>query len=233
MTHELIISGGTVVDGTGSEPFQADLAIDNGRITRVGDLSGVASGNTIDAAGKLVTPGFVDLHTHLDAQVGWEPEMKSSSYHGVTTALIGNCGVTFAPVSKKNHRYLAELMEAVEDIAADAIMDGLPWDWTSYGDYLDTVQTLKPSLNVVGMAGHSPIRLEAMGDRSMDEGVQADDAELEHICRLVRESVEQGAVGFSTSRFLGHTVPDGRLTPGTWADERETSAIQQIGRAHV
>ena len=227
MTHELIISGGTVVDGTGSEPFQADLAIDNGRITRVGDLSGVASGNTIDAAGKLVTPGFVDLHTHLDAQVGWEPEMKSSSYHGVTTALIGNCGVTFAPVSKKNHRYLAELMEAVEDIAADAIMDGLPWDWTSYGDYLDTVQTLKPSLNVVGMAGHSPIRLEAMGDRSMDEGVQADDAELEHICRLVRESVEQGAVGFSTSRFLGHTVPDGRLTPGTWADERETSAIQQ------
>lgn len=227
MTHELIISGGTVVDGTGSEPFQADVAIDNGRITRVGDLSGVASGNTIDAAGKLVTPGFVDLHTHLDAQVGWEPEMKSSCYHGVTTALIGNCGVTFAPASKKNHRYLAELMEAVEDIAADAIMDGLPWDWTSYGDYLDTVQTLKPSLNVVGMAGHSPIRLEAMGDRSMDEGVQADDAELEHICRLVRESVEQGAVGFSTSRFLGHTVPDGRLTPGTWADERETSAIQQ------
>jgi len=153
--------------------------------------------------------------------------MKSSSYHGVTTALIGNCGVTFAPVSKANHRLLAELMEAVEDIAADAIMDGLPWDWTSYGDYLDSVQSLKPALNVVGLAGHSAIRFEAMGDKSMDEGVQATDKELEHITRLVRESVEQGAVGFSTSRFLGHKVPDGRLTPGTWADLRETEAIQQ------
>ncbi len=227
MNHELIISGGTVVDGTGAAPFKADVAIDGGRITQVGDLKGVAAGKTIDAEGKLITPGFVDLHTHLDAQVGWDPEMKSSSYHGVTTALIGNCGVTFAPVGKANHRLLAELMEAVEDIAADAIMDGLPWDWTSYGEYLDAVQILKPALNVVGLAGHSAIRFEAMGDKSMDEGTQATDAELEHICRLVRESVEQGAVGFSTSRFLGHRVPDGRLTPGTWADARETTAIAQ------
>ncbi|MFP6638973.1 MAG: amidohydrolase family protein, partial [Myxococcota bacterium] len=181
----------------------------------------------IDATGKVVTPGFVDLHTHLDAQVGWDPEMKSSSYHGVTTALIGNCGVTFAPVAKQNHRLLAELMEAVEDIAADAIMDGLPWDWTTYGEYLDTVQGLQPALNVVGLAGHSAIRFEAMGDKSMDEGVQATDDELDHIYKLVRESVEQGAVGFSTSRFLGHRVPDGRLTPGTWADLRETEAIQR------
>ena len=181
----------------------------------------------IDATGKVVTPGFVDLHTHLDAQVGWDPEMKSSSYHGVTTALIGNCGVTFAPVAKQNHRLLAELMEAVEDIAADAIMDGLPWDWTTYGEYLDAVQGLQPALNVVGLAGHSAIRFEAMGDKSMDEGVQATDDELDHIYKLVRESVEQGAVGFSTSRFLGHRVPDGRLTPGTWADLRETEAIQR------
>ncbi|HEY5645322.1 MAG TPA: amidohydrolase family protein, partial [Pseudomonadales bacterium] len=148
-------------------------------------------------------------------------------YHGVTTALIGNCGVTFAPVSKANHRLLAELMEAVEDIEANAIMDGLPWNWTSYGEYLDAVERLQPALNVVGLAGHSAIRFEAMGDRSMDEGVQASADELEHICRLVRESVEQGAVGFSTSRFLGHRVPDGRLTPGTWADLRETEAIQR------
>tara|TARA_Y100001934_G_scaffold71321_1_gene88614 strand:+ start:4514 stop:6211 length:1698 start_codon:yes stop_codon:yes gene_type:complete len=226
-THETIISGGTLVDGTGAEPRRADVAIDGGRISRIGDLSGAEAGETIDATDRLVTPGFVDLHTHLDAQIGWDPEMRPSSYHGVTTALIGNCGVTFAPVKDGTQRYLAELMEAVEDIAADAIMDGLPWNWNSFGEYLDTVQSLDPALNVVGLAGHSAIRFEAMGDKSCDEGVQADDAELQRIVDLVRESVAEGAVGFSTSRFLGHRVPDGRLTPGTWADARETRAIQE------
>jgi N-acyl-D-aspartate/D-glutamate deacylase len=225
--YDLIISGGTVVDGSGAEAIRADVGISNGRIQRIGDLSDVAAAKTIDASGKVVTPGFVDLHTHLDAQVGWDPLMSSSSYHGVTTAMIGNCGVTFAPCSPKNRRYLAELMESVEDIAADAIMDGLPWDWTSYGEYLDSVQALQPALNVVGLAGHSAIRYEAMGDRSMDEGAQATDAELEHIAQMVKQSVEEGAVGFSTSRFLLHTVPDGRCTPGTWADLRETKAIQE------
>ena len=227
MPHEMIIAGGTVVDGTGAAPQQADVAIDNGRISRVGDLAGEEAGRTLDASGKLVTPGFVDLHTHLDAQIGWEPEMRPSSYHGVTTALIGNCGVTFAPCAEDNRRYLAKLMEAVENIAADAIMDGLPWNWTSFGEYLDSVQALRPALNVVGLVGHSAIRFEAMGDKSCDEGVQADDQELAHIIHLVKESVRGGAVGFSTSRFLGHRVPDGRLTPGTWADARETKAIQQ------
>ena len=215
MSHDTIISGATIIDGTGGEPISADIAIDGERISRIGDLTGVGAGRKIDAEGKIVTPGFVDLHTHLDAQVGWDPEMKSSSYHGVTTALIGNCGVTFAPVSQGNHRLLAELMEAVEDIGANAIMDGLPWNWSSYGEYLDSVQSLKPALNIVGLAGHSAIRFEAMGDKSMDEGVQATPSELEHIKRLVKESVEEGAVGFSTSRFLGHHVPDGRLTPRT------------------
>ena len=227
MSHSLIISGGTVVDGTGAESKKADVAVDDGYITSIGDLSQETADQTIDATGKLVTPGFVDLHTHLDAQIGWDPEMKPSSYHGVTTALIGNCGVTFAPCGSENRRYLAELMEAVEDIAANAIMDGLPWNWTSFGEYLDTVQSLNPALNVVGMCGHSAIRFEAMGDKSCDEGVQATEEELARIVELVKESVEGGAVGFSTSRFLGHRVPDGRLTPGTWADARETSAIQK------
>lgn len=227
MSHSMIISGGTLVDGTGAEPRKADVAVDDGVISRVGDLSDAEAEQTIDATGKLVTPGFVDLHTHLDAQIGWDPEMRPSSYHGVTTALIGNCGVTFAPCAEDNRSYLAKLMEAVEDIAADAIMDGLPWNWTSFGEYLDSLQTLRPALNVVGMCGHSAIRFEAMGDKSCDEGVQADDRELKRIVELVKESVEGGAVGFSTSRFLGHRVPDGRLTPGTWADERETSAIQR------
>ncbi|MCY4095921.1 MAG: amidohydrolase family protein [Gammaproteobacteria bacterium] len=227
MSHSMIISGGTLVDGTGAESRKADVAVDDGVISRVGDLSDAEAEQTIDATGKLVTPGFVDLHTHLDAQIGWDPEMRPSSYHGVTTALIGNCGVTFAPCAEDNRSYLAKLMEAVEDIAADAIMDGLPWNWTSFGEYLDSLQTLRPALNVVGMCGHSAIRFEAMGDKSCDEGVQADDRELKRIVELVKESVEGGAVGFSTSRFLGHRVPDGRLTPGTWADERETSAIQR------
>lgn len=227
MSHSMIIAGGTLVDGSGAEPRKADIAVDDGKISRIGDLSGVEAEQTIDATDKLVTPGFVDLHTHLDAQIGWDPEMRPSSYHGVTTALIGNCGVTFAPCAENNRAYLAKLMEAVEDIAANAIMDGLPWNWTSFGEYLDSLQSLNPTLNVVGMCGHSAIRFEAMGDKSCDEGVQADDRELKRIVELVKESVEGGAVGFSTSRFLGHRVPDGRLTPGTWADERETGAIQQ------
>ena len=227
MSHDLIISGGTVLDGTGADGVRSDVAVDGGQITRVGDLAGAEAAQVIDATGKIVTPGFVDLHTHLDAQIGWDPEMRPSSYHGVTTALMGNCGVTFAPCGESNRRYLAELMEAVEDIDADAIMDGLPWNWTSFGEYLDTVQSFGPALNVVGLAGHSAIRFEAMGDKSCDEGVQADEAELARIVELVKESVAEGAAGFSSSRFLGHKVPDGRLTPGTWADARETEAIQQ------
>jgi N-acyl-D-amino-acid deacylase len=227
MNHDTLITGGTLLDGSGAAAQRADIAIDKGRITRIGDLSGAQAATTIDARGKLVTPGFVDLHTHLDAQIGWDPEVRSSTYHGVTTALIGNCGVTFAPVSAANRRYLAELMQAVEDISADAIMDGLPWSWTSYGGYLDAMQALQPTLNMVGLAGHSAIRFEAMGDRSMDEGVQADEQQLAHIIAMVRQSVSEGAVGFSTSRFLGHKVPDGRRTPGTYASLREIEAIQQ------
>ncbi len=227
MTHDLIIRNGMVVDGTGAEPVAADVAVDGDRIARIGDLSEATAATEIDATGKLVTPGFVDLHTHLDAQVGWDPELRSSSYHGVTTALIGNCGVTFAPAAVHNRRYLAELMESVEDIAADAIMDGLPWSWTTYGEYLDAIQGCGPALNMVGLVGHSSVRFDVMGDRGLDEGVQASDEELGHIVEHVRRSVADGAVGFSTSRFLGHLVPDGRKTPGTWADLRETEAIQQ------
>ncbi|MGA1104902.1 MAG: N-acyl-D-amino-acid deacylase family protein, partial [Pseudomonadales bacterium] len=227
MSFDTVIQGGQIVDGTGGATRVADVGIKDGKIAALGDLNGTERAKTIDATGQIVTPGFVDLHTHLDAQIGWDPELTSSSYHGVTTALIGNCGVGFAPVSEENRAYMAKLMESVEDIAAEAILDGLPWDWTSYGGYLDSIQAMKPALNIVGLAGHSSIRFEAMGDKSMDEGVQADDRELAHIVKLVEASVSEGAVGFSTSRFLPHTVPDGRCTPGTWADLRETRAIQE------
>ena len=227
MEYDLIISGGTLIDGTGADAVKADLAVKNGKIERIGDLSQDSAAETIDATGKIVTPGFIDLHTHLDAQIGWDPLMSSSSFHGVTTAMIGNCGVSFAPCSTENREYLAKLMESVEDISADAILDGLPWDWNSYGEYLDSIERLNPALNVVGLVGHSAVRFEAMGDKSMDEGQQANDQELEHMVQMVKQAVEEGAVGFSTSRFLQHLVPDGRCTPGTWADLRETKAMQE------
>ena len=132
MAFDTLIQGGEVVDGTGAAARKADVGIVDGKIAAIGDLAGSETAKTIDATGQVVTPGFVDLHTHLDAQIDWDPELTSSSYHGVTTALIGNCGVGFAPVSEENRAYMAKLMESVEDIAAEAILDGLPWDCLLY-----------------------------------------------------------------------------------------------------
>ncbi|MAS59735.1 MAG: amidohydrolase, partial [Gammaproteobacteria bacterium] len=168
MTHELIIRGGDLLDGTGVAPISADVAIDGARITAVGDLSNADAVNVINAEGKIVTPGFVDLHTHFDAQIGWDPQLRPSSWHGVTTVLMGNCGVSFAPVKHEDRDYLAEIMESVEDIPAPSIRDGLPWTWHSYGEYLDTITKLQPSLNVAGLVGHSPVRYYAMGNAACD-----------------------------------------------------------------
>ena len=224
MAHDLLIRNGTLVDGSGGDTRRADVAVDGDRITAVGDLRDAEATTEIDATGKLVTPGFVDLHTHLDAQIGWDPMMTSTSWHGVTTVLMGNCGVTFAPVADENRQYLAELMESVEDIPRDAILEGLPWSWHSFGEYLDAVQGLEPALNVVGLMGHCAARYHVMGDRSMsDETPTAD--EQAALADLAREAVEQGAVGFSTSRILLHKVPDGRHVPGTHAPIEEYAAI--------
>ncbi|MBM3676011.1 MAG: amidohydrolase family protein [Actinobacteria bacterium] len=224
MSHDLIVRNGMVLDGTGADARRVDVAVDGDRITAVGDLAGVAAGREIDATGLTVTPGFVDLHTHLDAQIGWDPLMTSSSWHGVTTALIGNCGVTFAPVARDGHGVLAEMMESVEDIPRDAILGGLPWDWQTYPEYLDSLQHLAPALNVVGLVGHCAIRLHVMGERSLTTEVPSAE-ELGQMRDIVAESVAGGAVGFSTSRLLGHTVPDGRHVPGTWAELAEYEAI--------
>jgi len=227
MAHDLVIKNGMVIDGTGAASFRADIVVDDRRITRIGDASMAEADKVIDATDRIVTPGFIDAHTHLDAQVGWDPEMTSSSMHGITTVLVGNCGVSFAPVSRGNEETLAKIMESVEDISAEAIMHGLPWSWTDYGGYLDAVQELNPALNVVGLVGHAAIRYDAMGDRSIDHHEHPTDAELERMCELVRDSMAAGAVGFSTSRLHGHTVPDGRQMPGTFAKMRELRAIQQ------
>jgi len=135
MAHKLIIRNGVIIDGTGSPGYAADLAVAGDRISAIGDLSNETAVTEIDAAGQVVTPGFIDMHTHLDAQVGWDPLLTSSSWHGVTTVLIGNCGVTFAPVAREHREYLAEMMESVEDISRTAILSGLPWDWTTYPEY--------------------------------------------------------------------------------------------------
>jgi N-acyl-D-aspartate/D-glutamate deacylase len=224
MAHDLIIRNGTVVDGTGTAAVRADVAVDGDRITAIGDLSAATAVREIDAAGLTVTPGFVDLHTHLDAQIGWDPYMTSSSWHGVTTVLMGNCGVTFAPVRPDTREYLAEMMESVEDIPRRAILDGLPWDWQTYPQYLDSVQTLRPALNVVGMVGHCAVRYHVMGERSLGDDMPTDH-ELAQMREIAAESVAGGAVGFSTSRLLGHRVPDGRCVPGTFAPIGEYLAV--------
>ena len=224
--HDLVIRAGTVVDGTGARPEAADVAIDGDRITAVGTVTD--RGRTeIDAHGAYVTPGFVDVHTHLDAQVAWDPDATSSCWHGVTSVVLGNCGVTFAPVRRGQERWLAELMESVEDIPADSILDGLAWDWETYGEYLAAIDRLPKGVNVGGMVGHCAVRHYAMGERGLDD-TPATDADIAAMCDLVDEAIGAGALGFSTSRTLLHRVPDGRPVPGTWADERELLAIADV-----
>lgn len=227
MAHDLVIKNGTLIDGSGSEPIRADIIVNDGKITRIGDSGSDDAARVIDATDRIVTPGFIDAHTHLDAQVGWDPQLTPSVYHGITTVLVGNCGVTFAPVSPGNESKLAEIMEGVEDISAKAIMTGLPWSWTGYGGYLDAVQELKPALNVVGLVGHAAVRYDVMGDRAIEHDAVPTDDEISAIADRVRESVAAGAVGFSTSRLHGHAVPDGRQMPGTFARMPELRAIQR------
>jgi N-acyl-D-aspartate/D-glutamate deacylase len=222
VAHDLVIRGGMVVDGLGGEPAEADVAIDGDTITAIGSVESDAR-DEIDATGHIVTPGFVDIHTHLDAQIGWDPLLTPISWHGVTTALLGNCGVTFAPCKPGDREFLAGMMETVEDIPSHAIREGLPWEWESFGEYLDSL--LKPAINVAGLVGHCALRFYVMGERSVEE--QATEEDLERMADVVGESIADGAFGFSTSRFLGHRIPDGRHVPGTHADHSELERIAQ------
>ena len=222
MAHDIVIRGGELVDGTGGAPFQGDLAIDGDSIAAVGKVEGQGK-REIDAKGLAVTPGFVDLHTHLDAQIGWDPQMTPVSWHGVTTALLGNCGVTFAPCKPTDVELLAAMMETVEDIPKDAILNGLPWDWEDYGGYLDAIERLNPALNVAGMVGHCAVRFYVMGERAVEE--QATAEERAQMADVVAKSMDGGAVGFSTNRYPPHKLPDGRSIPGTFADPVELVEI--------
>jgi len=225
MEYDLLIKNGTIVDGTGNEPFVGDVAVHDGEIKAIGSIESSAK-ETIDAEGRAVTPGFVDIHTHLDAQIGWDPEMTPICWHGVTTALIGNCGLTFAPCKPEDVEILAGMMETVEDIPKQAILSGLPWNWEHYGQYLDMLEELKPSLNVAGLVGHSAVRYYVMGDRSFDD--QATEAEKHEMVEIVEKAMKDGAVGFSTNRYEPHKAPDGRPIPGTFAECSELVEIAKV-----
>ena len=229
MAHDIVVKDGLIVDGTGAAPYYGDVAINGDTITKVGKVDGATAAKTIHADGKAVTPGFVDLHTHFDAQAGWDPYLTPVSWHGVTTALFGNCGVTFAPCKPADREFLAGMMETVEDIPKNAILTGLPWDWESYGEYLNSIEKLNPAINITGMVGHCASRFYVMGERSITDN--ATDDEIKQIAELVGKSVADGAVGFSTNRLPGHVLPDGRSIPGTFAEPKELVAIsEQVGK---
>ena len=227
---DVLIRGGTVVDGTGAACRRADVAISGDRVAVVGEVEGSAT-RVIDATDRLVTPGFVDIHTHLDAQIAWDPVASSSCFHGTTSVVMGNCGVTFAPCKPEDREYLAELMESVEDIPRRAILDGLPWDWVTYGEYLDSIGRLPKGVNVGGMVGHCALRQFAMGERGLGkEPPTADDMAM--MCELLDEALRGGALGFSTSRTYLHKVPDGRPVPGTYAEPDELYAFADVMGQH-
>jgi N-acyl-D-amino-acid deacylase len=224
--HDIVIRNGDVVDGTGAPPVRADVAIDGDRITRVGDVPDRGK-REIDATGKIVTPGFVDIHTHLDAQFFWDPAATSSCWHGVTTVVMGNCGVTFAPIRPGQERYLAGMMDSVEDIPTDTIMEGLDWGWETYGDYLRALGRRGLGINAGGMVGHSALRYYVMGERSLTEE-PATPADIKAMAAVMAEAIDGGALGFSTSRSFMHTVPDGTPLPGTFALPDELAGIADV-----
>ncbi len=224
---DLIIRNGTVVDGTGAPARRADVAIKGDRIVAVEPAISGRATREIDATDRLVTPGFVDVHTHLDAQLAWDPMPTSSCWHGITSAVLGNCGVTFAPVGPDQKEFLAEMMESVEDIPRDAILGGLPWDWTTYGDYLGWLDRIDKGINVGGLVGHCALRVAAMGDRAMTEGSGTAE-DIARMAAMAEEAMRSGALGISTSRTLGHKVPDGRPVPGTWAEADELLAFGDV-----
>jgi N-acyl-D-amino-acid deacylase len=230
---DLKITGGTVVDGTGGDRFQADVGVKDGRIVEVhrrgpGDapLEGNAT-EAIDATGKLVAPGFVDIHTHYDGQVSWDSSLEPSSGHGVTTVVAGNCGVGFAPVRPGQEDWLIALMEGVEDIPGSALTEGMTWGWETYPEYLDVIGKQEFAVDVGSQIAHGSVRAYAMGERGA-RNEPATPEDIKAMARIVQEGIEAGALGFSTSRTLGHRAMDGEPVPGTFAAEDE---LFGLGRA--
>ncbi len=224
--HELVIRNGTVVDGTGAPARAADVAIDNGRITAVGEVAGEGR-EEIDAAGLLVTPGFVDIHTHYDGQVVWDPALTPSSWHGVTTVVMGNCGVGFAPVKPDRHEFLISVMEGVEDIPGSALAEGIDFTWESFPQYLDAIDTIPRVIDVGAQMPHSALRVYVMGDRGRDHNEPATPAEIAAMRQLTAEALDAGALGFTTSRTINHRDRDGNQIPTLTTAPGELWGISQ------
>ena len=229
MTYDLIIRNGTIVDGLGGEPYVGDVAVRDGVIEAVGSINGATAEREIDATGLLVTPGFVDLHTHYDGQAIWSERMTPSSAHGVTTVVMGNCGVGFAPCRQEDHDVLVDVMAGVEDIPGVVMTDGLPWNWETFPEYLDALEAGRRDIDVAAYLPHSPLRVYVMGQRGADrEPATADD--LAKMRALAKEAIEIGALGFASSRLTIHKTESGSPIPSYDAAREE---IEEIARGVV
>ena len=234
--HDLVIRGGTIIDGTGTSRRRGDIAVDGASIAAVGE--GIGRGRReIDAHGLLVTPGFVDIHTHYDGQATWDPYLTPSSWHGVTTVVFGNCGVGFAPVRKGAAGYLINLMEGVEDIPGTVLSEGVKFDWESFPDYLDALDAAPKVIDVGAQVPHAALRFYVMGERGADHAAAPNEAEIAQMGALLEQALRAGALGFTTSRTTKHRARDGRLTPSLSAREPElfglAAAMQRAGRGVI
>ncbi len=220
--HDLIIRGGTIADGSGGPLRHGDVAVDGALVTEVGEVEGGAR-RELDAEGLLVTPGWVDIHTHYDGQVTWDPDVSPSGWHGVTTVVTGNCGVGFAPARAADRDWLIQLMEGVEDIPGTALAEGIDWNWESFGEYLDEVERGTRVLDVAALVPHGALRAYVLGEGRANDVARAE--EIAEMAALVREAVQAGAIGASTTRTLLHRAKDGELAAGTTAAAEELIAI--------
>ncbi len=220
---DLVIRGGTVIDGSGSDGFAGDVAVTDGKIAEVGKISGRGK-REIDARGAIVAPGFVDIHTHYDGQATWDSYLQPTSWHGVTTVVMGNCGVGFAPAQPADHKRLIELMEGVEDIPGVALTEGLSWDWETFPEFLDALDKNPHDVDLAAQVPHAALRVRAMGNRAAAHEI-ATEEEVAFMAKLAAEAIEAGAVGFSTSRTLNHKSVTGELTPSYRAGVEELVAI--------
>jgi N-acyl-D-aspartate/D-glutamate deacylase len=221
--YDLVVRGGTVVDGNGGTPRQADVAVQGDKIVAVGQ--GLDRGvQEIDATGKIVTPGFVDIHTHYDGQATWDQEMAPSSWHGVTTVVMGNCGVGFAPAEPSRHEWLIGLMEGVEDIPGSALAEGMSWNWETFPEYMDALEALPRTIDVAAQVPHGSVRAYVMGDRGARNEAPTE-TDIARMAAIVEDGLKAGALGFSTSRTVLHKSIEKELVPGTTATKEELLAI--------